>query len=90
LRLSKKNILRISKRYGDGWGYIRDRQEIFFDALVGLKFLERRDGRYYNTASTAFFEVQNPRPSSSKLNWLFRFSQGFANSLDTLAQLKHF
>ena len=22
--------------------------------------------------------------------WLFRFSQGFANSLDTLAQLKHF
>jgi hypothetical protein len=27
----------------------------FFDALVALKFLERRDGRYYNTPSTDFF-----------------------------------
>lgn len=27
----------------------------FFDALVALKFLERRDGRYYNTATTDFF-----------------------------------
>ena len=27
----------------------------FFDALVALKFLERRDGRYYNTPSTNFF-----------------------------------
>ena len=62
----------------------------FFDALPTLKFLEGRDGRYYSTASTAFFEAQNPRPSLSKLNWLFGFSQGFANSLDTLAQLKHF
>ena len=27
----------------------------FFDALVALKFLERREGRYYNTPSTDFF-----------------------------------
>src|SRR6516162_2580369 len=27
----------------------------FFDALVALKLLERRDGRYYNTPSTDFF-----------------------------------
>ena len=27
----------------------------FFDALVALKFLERRDGRYYNTPATDFF-----------------------------------
>jgi hypothetical protein len=27
----------------------------FLDALVALKFLERRDGRYYNTPSTDFF-----------------------------------
>ena len=27
----------------------------FLDALVSLKFLERRDGRYYNTPSTDFF-----------------------------------
>jgi hypothetical protein len=27
----------------------------FFDALVALKFLERRNGRYYNTPSTDFF-----------------------------------
>jgi hypothetical protein len=27
----------------------------FLDALVSLKFLERRDGRYYNTPSTEFF-----------------------------------
>jgi hypothetical protein len=27
----------------------------FFDALVALKFLERRDGRYYNTPSTDLF-----------------------------------
>lgn len=27
----------------------------FFDALVALKFLERRDGRYYNTSATDFF-----------------------------------
>jgi hypothetical protein len=27
----------------------------FFDALVALKFLERRDGRYYNTPSMDFF-----------------------------------
>ena len=26
----------------------------FFDALVALKFLERHDGRYYNTPSTDF------------------------------------
>jgi hypothetical protein len=27
----------------------------FFDTLVALRFLERRDGRYYNTPSTDFF-----------------------------------
>ena len=27
----------------------------FLDALVSLKFLERRNGRYYNTPSTDFF-----------------------------------
>jgi hypothetical protein len=27
----------------------------FLDALVALKFLERRDGKYYNTSSTDFF-----------------------------------
>lgn len=34
----------------------------FFDALVALKFLERRDGRYYNTPSTDFFLDQR-KPS---------------------------
>jgi len=34
----------------------------FFDALVALKFLERRDGRYYNTASTDFF-LDKRKPS---------------------------
>ena len=29
----------------------------FLDALVSLKFLERRNGRYYNTPSTDFFLV---------------------------------
>jgi hypothetical protein len=34
----------------------------FFDALVALKFLERRDGRYYNTSSTDFF-LDKRKPS---------------------------
>jgi hypothetical protein len=34
----------------------------FFDALVALKFLERRDGRYHNTASTDFF-LDKRKPS---------------------------
>jgi hypothetical protein len=34
----------------------------FFDALVALKFLERRDGRYYNTPSTNFF-LDKRKPS---------------------------
>jgi hypothetical protein len=34
----------------------------FFDALVSLKFLERRDGRYYNTPSTDFF-LDKRKPS---------------------------
>jgi hypothetical protein len=34
----------------------------FFDALVALKFLERRNGRYYNTASTDFF-LDKRKPS---------------------------
>src|SRR5215475_11991769 len=34
----------------------------FLDALVALKFLERRDGRYYNTASTDFF-LDKRKPS---------------------------
>jgi hypothetical protein len=34
----------------------------FFDALVALKFLERRDGRYYNTPSTDFF-LDKSKPS---------------------------
>jgi hypothetical protein len=34
----------------------------FFDALVALKFLERRDGRYYNTPSTDFF-LDRRKPS---------------------------
>jgi hypothetical protein len=34
----------------------------FFDALVALKFLERRNGRYYNTPSTDFF-LDKRRPS---------------------------
>ena len=34
----------------------------FFDALVALKFLERRDGRYYNTPSTDFF-LDKRKPS---------------------------
>jgi len=34
----------------------------FFDALVALKFLERRDGRYYNTPSTDFF-LDKGKPS---------------------------
>jgi ubiquinone/menaquinone biosynthesis C-methylase UbiE len=34
----------------------------FFDALVSLKFLERRDGKYYNTASTDFF-LDKRKPS---------------------------
>ncbi len=34
----------------------------FFDALVALKFLERRDGRYYNTPSTEFF-LDKRKPS---------------------------
>ncbi len=34
----------------------------FLDALVSLKFLERRDGRYYNTPSTDFF-LDRRKPS---------------------------
>jgi len=34
----------------------------FLDALVALKFLERRDGRYYNTPSTDFF-LDKAKPS---------------------------
>jgi hypothetical protein len=34
----------------------------FFDALVALKFLERRDGRYYNTPSTDLF-LDKSKPS---------------------------
>ena len=34
----------------------------FLDALVALKFLERRDGRYYNTPSTEFF-LDKRKPS---------------------------
>ena len=34
----------------------------FFDALVALKFLERRNGRYYNTPSTDFF-LDKRKPS---------------------------
>lgn len=34
----------------------------FFDALVALKFLEHRDERYYNTASTDFF-LDKRKPS---------------------------
>ena len=34
----------------------------FFDALVALKFLERRDGRYYNTPSTDYF-LDKRKPS---------------------------
>ena len=34
----------------------------FLDALVALKFLERRDGRYFNTASTDFF-LDKRKPS---------------------------
>ena len=34
----------------------------FFDALVALKFLERRDGKYYNTSSTDFF-LDKRKPS---------------------------
>jgi hypothetical protein len=34
----------------------------FFDALVSLKFLERREGRYYNTPSTDFF-LDKRKPS---------------------------
>src|SRR5215468_146434 len=34
----------------------------FFDALVALKFLERRDGRYYNTPDTDFF-LDKRKPS---------------------------
>ena len=34
----------------------------FFDALVALKFLERRDGRYYNTPSTELF-LDKRKPS---------------------------
>jgi len=34
----------------------------FFDALVALQLLERRDGRYYNTASTDFF-LDKRKPS---------------------------
>ncbi len=35
----------------------------FFDALVALQFLERRDGSYYNTPSTDFF-LDKRKPSS--------------------------
>jgi hypothetical protein len=34
----------------------------FFDALVALKFLERRDGRYYNTPATDLF-LDKRKPS---------------------------
>lgn len=34
----------------------------FFDALVSLKFLERREGRYYNTPSADFF-LDKRKPS---------------------------
>ena len=34
----------------------------FFDALVALKFLERRDGLYFKTASTDFF-LDKRKPS---------------------------
>jgi hypothetical protein len=34
----------------------------FFDALVALKLLERRDGKYYNTPSTDFF-LDKRKPS---------------------------
>lgn len=34
----------------------------FFDALVALKFLERRDGKYYNTPSTDLF-LDKRKPS---------------------------
>jgi hypothetical protein len=34
----------------------------FLDALVALKFLERRDGKYYNTPSTDFF-LDKHKPS---------------------------
>lgn len=34
----------------------------FFDALVALKFLERRDGRYYNTPSTDLY-LDKHKPS---------------------------
>jgi len=34
----------------------------FFDALVALRFLERREGRYYNTPSTDFF-LDKRKPS---------------------------
>ena len=34
----------------------------FLDALVSLKFLERRNGRYYNTPSTDFF-LDKRKPS---------------------------
>jgi hypothetical protein len=37
----------------------------FLDALVSLNFLERRDGRYYNTPSTDFFSTSASHPISA-------------------------
>jgi hypothetical protein len=49
------NTRRISKRCGGGWALHPRSARDFLDALVSLKFLERRNGRYYNTPNTDFF-----------------------------------
>ena len=42
----------------------------FFDALVALKFLERRDGRYYNSPARISFSTSARHPTSAAfLRW---------------------
>jgi len=53
-----ENLETLQGRLGLHPRFARD----FFDALVALKFLERRDGQYYNTPSTDLF-LDKRKPS---------------------------
>src|SRR5271169_5326000 len=54
----------------------------FLDALVALKFLERRDGKYYNTPSTDFFlDKRKPSYAGGMLEMANHRLFGFWNNL---------
>lgn len=56
----------------------------FFDALVALKFVERRNGRYYNTPSTDFFlDKRKPSYIGGILEMANRRLYPFWNNLTT-------